>query len=70
MNYLQETKMLNYSNKNIQKLIKQEELPQKSFGLWNIQKRLQTMGCEEGLQFCCKENESFRIYFELPVDNS
>ena len=55
---------------NIQKLIKQEELPQKSFGLWNIQKRLQTIGCEEGLQLCCKENESFRIYFELPVDNS
>ncbi len=49
----------------IRQLINQTEIPEKSFGLWNIQKRLLTMGSRQGLQFFSGEDGSFRIWFEL-----
>ena len=49
----------------IRQLINQTEIPEKSFGLWNIQKRLLMMGSRQGLQFSSGEDGSFRIWFEL-----
>lgn len=48
----------------LQLLIRQPEIPEKSFGLWNIQNRLLSLG-SSGLQFERNAQGKFRVFFVL-----
>lgn len=53
------------SCERMRELIRQTEIPTESFGLWNIEQRLLTLGEEDGLHFELRENGDFQVWFQF-----